>query len=173
MASLVGPPLQSLAHDGVLRPAQHIGVQEAVPTAPLSSVAVRGWNSGRSAALPRLTGRDPRRLTPVSNPSADLRTPVPAASVAVRATWRAPGITMVSVLLILALVSAEAARRGPWLDEFWALELSDYHNGLWSLIRDGWLHDVHPPAFNAWTTLLAGLEPVEGDALIIQAVGTY
>jgi len=93
----------------------------------------------------------------VSNPSADLRTPVPAPSVAVRATRRAPGITMVSVLLILALVAAEAARRGPWLDEFWALELSDYHNGLWSLIRDGWLHDVHPPVFNAWTTLLAWL----------------
>jgi hypothetical protein len=28
---------------------------------------------------------------------------------------------------------------------------------LWALIRDGWLHDVHPPIFNAWSTLLAGL----------------
>ncbi len=74
-----------------------------------------------------------------------------------RAALGAPGITIPSILLILALAAAEAARRGPWLDEFWALELSDYRNGLWSLIRDGWLHDVHPPVFNAWTSLLASL----------------
>jgi hypothetical protein len=37
------------------------------------------------------------------------------------------------------------------------LELSDYRNGLWSLIRDGWLHDTHPPIFNAWASLLAWL----------------
>ena len=30
-------------------------------------------------------------------------------------------------------------------------------NGLLALIRDGWLHDTHPPVFNAWATLLASL----------------
>ena len=74
-----------------------------------------------------------------------------------RAQIRAPGIVIPSVILIVLFAAAEAARRGPWLDEFWTLELSDYRNGLWALIRDGWLHDVHPPVFNAWTSFLAWL----------------
>ena len=59
--------------------------------------------------------------------------------------------------LILAFAAADAALRGPWLDEIWTLELSDTRNGLLALIRDGWLRDTHPPAFNAWATLLASL----------------
>lgn len=51
----------------------------------------------------------------------------------------------------------DAALRGPWLDEFWTLELSDRSNGLIALIRDGWLRDAHPPLFNAWATLLTFL----------------
>ncbi|MFZ5778911.1 MAG: hypothetical protein ACOY4R_01725 [Pseudomonadota bacterium] len=58
---------------------------------------------------------------------------------------------------ILALAVADAALRGPWLDEFWTLELSDGGRGLWPLIRDGWLRDAHPPLFNAWASLLATL----------------
>jgi hypothetical protein len=59
--------------------------------------------------------------------------------------------------MILAVAALDAALRGPWLDEFWTLELSDTGKGLIPLIRDGWLRDAHPPAFNAWATLLASL----------------
>jgi len=57
----------------------------------------------------------------------------------------------------VAIAALEAGFTGPWLDEFWTLELSDTDKGLVSLVRDGWLHDTHPPLFNAWTTLLASL----------------
>jgi hypothetical protein len=59
--------------------------------------------------------------------------------------------------VILVIAGIDAALRGPWLDEFWTLELSDGRNGLPALIRDGWLRDAHPPIFNAWATLLASL----------------
>lgn len=57
----------------------------------------------------------------------------------------------------MAMAAVDAGFQGPWLDEFWTLELSDTGKGLVALVRDGWLHDTHPPAFNAWTTLLASL----------------
>jgi hypothetical protein len=66
-------------------------------------------------------------------------------------------IATVGIGAILAIAAVDAALRGPWLDEFWTLELSDSRNGLWALVRDGWLHDAHPPVFNAWATLLASL----------------
>lgn len=47
--------------------------------------------------------------------------------------------------------------RGPWLDEFWTLELSDDRRGFGTLVHEGWLRDTHPPVFNAWATLLASL----------------
>jgi hypothetical protein len=40
-------------------------------------------------------------------------------------------IAVGGVSAILLLAAADAAMRGPWLDEFWTLELSDTHNG-WS-----------------------------------------
>ncbi|SEO28189.1 hypothetical protein SAMN02990966_01488 [Rhodospirillales bacterium URHD0017] len=66
-------------------------------------------------------------------------------------------IAAVGVGVILVIAGIDAALRGPWLDEFWTLELSDTHNGLPALIREGWMHDAHPPVFNAWATLLASL----------------
>lgn len=66
-------------------------------------------------------------------------------------------VTAAAIGLILALAATDAARRGPWLDEIWTLELADTRAGLLALIRDGWLHDTHPPVFNAWATLLASL----------------
>ncbi|MBN9089108.1 MAG: hypothetical protein J0J01_19545 [Reyranella sp.] len=59
--------------------------------------------------------------------------------------------------MILGAAVVNAALRGPWLDEFWTLELSDSRHGLLALIQDGWLRDAHPPLFNAWATLLAAL----------------
>jgi len=59
--------------------------------------------------------------------------------------------------VILVIAGIGAALRGPWLDEFWTLELSDSRNGLAALIREGWMRDAHPPVFNAWATLLAAL----------------
>jgi hypothetical protein len=66
-------------------------------------------------------------------------------------------IAAVGVCAILVIVGISAALRGPWLDEFWTLELSDSRNGLPALIRDGWMRDAHPPVFNAWATLLTSL----------------
>src|SRR6476661_8409295 len=66
-------------------------------------------------------------------------------------------IAEVGVGAILVVAAANAALRGPWLDEFWTLELSDTRNGLLALVRDGWLRDAHPPLFNAWATLLVSL----------------
>lgn len=66
-------------------------------------------------------------------------------------------IAATAISLILAFAATDAALRGPWLDEAWTLELSDTRNGLLALIRDGWLRDTHPPAFNAWATLLASV----------------
>jgi hypothetical protein len=59
--------------------------------------------------------------------------------------------------LILTAAALDAALRGPWLDEFWTLELSDRSNDLIALLRDGWLRDAHPPVFNAWATVLSFL----------------
>ena len=61
------------------------------------------------------------------------------------------------VAIILVLLIIIAALRGPWIDEFWTLELSDTGKGLRALIRDGWLHDAHPPLFNLWATFLTAL----------------
>lgn len=66
-------------------------------------------------------------------------------------------VAAAAIGLVLAFAAADAAQRGPWLDEIWTLELSDTRSGLLALIRDGWLHDTHPPLFNAWATLLASL----------------
>jgi hypothetical protein len=65
----------------------------------------------------------------------------------------AMAIALAATLLAL---SAHALLRGPWLDEFWTLELSDPSRGLLRL-SDGWLRDTHPPAFNVWATLLSSL----------------
>jgi hypothetical protein len=62
-----------------------------------------------------------------------------------------------ALVAILTVLSVDAAVRGPWLDEFWTLELSDTSNGILALIRDGWLHDTHPPAFNLWATFLSSI----------------
>ena len=66
-------------------------------------------------------------------------------------------IAAVGVGGILVIAGIDAALRGPWLDEFWTLELSDSREGLAALIREGWMRDAHPPVFNAWATLLASL----------------
>lgn len=62
-----------------------------------------------------------------------------------------------AIAIILAIFVVDAASRGPWLDEFWTLELSDPDKGIGTLVRDGWLRDVHPAAFNLWATILSSL----------------
>ncbi|GEP52872.1 hypothetical protein [Reyranella soli] len=66
-------------------------------------------------------------------------------------------IAATGLAAILTLAAVDAALRGPWLDEFWTLELSDTRKGLSALVWDGWMRDAHPPVFNAWATLLASL----------------
>jgi len=78
-----------------------------------------------------------------------------------RAAMRQPSATAVvpaaALLMILIVLVADAALRGPWLDEFWTLELSDTRQGWSALVRDGWLRDTHPAAFNLWATFLSSL----------------
>jgi hypothetical protein len=74
-----------------------------------------------------------------------------------RALFTPTAIAAAGVCAILVIAGIGAALRGPWLDEFWTLELSDSRNGLAALVRDGWMRDAHPPVFNAWATLLASL----------------
>jgi hypothetical protein len=94
----------------------------------------------------------------MSDPPADARAFPATTAASLRRELLAPGvIAAVGVGAILAIATADAALRGPWLDEFWTLELSDSRNGLPALIRDGWLRDAHPPVFNAWATLLASV----------------
>jgi hypothetical protein len=68
-----------------------------------------------------------------------------------------PRLAAVGIAAILAIAALDAGFRGPWLDEFWTLHLSDTSDGLLALIRDGWLRDAHPPLFSAWATLLSSL----------------
>jgi hypothetical protein len=104
----------------------------------------------------RRTGKVPAKRAPLSNPTIDVRTFPAAAS---GSGWREISlprlVTVAAVGAILSVAVSDAAWRGPWLDEFWTLELSDNRNGLLALMRDGWLRDTHPPLFNAWGTLLA------------------
>jgi branched-subunit amino acid transport protein AzlD len=94
----------------------------------------------------------------LSQPPADARAFSPAAA---EGSWQGVSVSRLAaataLFVILALAAVDAALRGPWLDEFWTLELSDTRNGLLALIRDGWMRDAHPPVFNAWATLLASL----------------
>lgn len=104
---------------------------------------------------------------PASTGGADALSEQPAdARITLQTAHSAPGWRDISLprwfasaglIAIMAIAAVDAGFRGPWLDEFWTLELSDTNNGLVSLVRDGWLHDTHPPLFNAWATLLASL----------------
>src|SRR5215212_372102 len=95
---------------------------------------------------------------PVNHQTADARA-FPAATA--ESLWRQISVprivAAIGLSIILAIAAVDAAFRGPWLDEFWTLELSDNRNGLLALMRDGWMRDSHPPGFNAWATLLASL----------------
>lgn len=63
----------------------------------------------------------------------------------------------------LAWWGVDAARqRGPWLDEFWTLWLSQRDVPLSEVFQDRWLADLHPPLFS-FTHWLA--EPWAGDSI--------
>ena len=51
-------------------------------------------------------------------------------------------IAATAVSLILAFAAADAALRGPWLDEIWTLELSDTRNGLLALTATPLAHHL-------------------------------
>jgi hypothetical protein len=132
--------------------------QRETTVSSVSPPYVCGCNFAIDASLTRRTGTTRRSERSLSNPTVDVRA-FPAA--AAGTGWReisVPRLVAVASLgAILLLVTIDAALRGAWLDEFWTLELSDTRPGLVALIRDGWLHDAHPPIFNAWATLLASL----------------
>jgi hypothetical protein len=93
----------------------------------------------------------------MSDPPADVHA-FPATTGALRRELVSPAaMAAAAIAVTLAIAVVDAAWRGPWLDEFWTLELSDARDGLPALVRDGWLRDTHPPLFNAWASLLASL----------------
>jgi hypothetical protein len=63
-------------------------------------------------------------------------------------------ITALGLGGIIIFLIGNALLSGSGLDELWTLQLSDTGGGLIPLILDRWLHDTHPPLFNAWSTLL-------------------
>jgi hypothetical protein len=86
----------------------------------------------------------------MSDPPADARAFPAIAGAPLRREHLSPAvIATAGIVVVLSLAVIDAALRGPWLDEFWTLELADS--------RDGWLRDPHPPIFNAWASLLASL----------------
>jgi hypothetical protein len=94
----------------------------------------------------------------MSDQPADVRALVATTAEPLRRELLTPTVIAAAGLVaILAFAVVDAALRGPWLDEFWTVELSDNRKGLAVLIRDGWMRDAHPPVFNAWATLLASL----------------
>ena len=71
--------------------------------------------------------------------------------------WAAGSLVFVCALAAIVLVLVvNAISQGPWLDEFWTLELADTQKSTAEL-TDGWLRDTHPPSFNIWATLLDAL----------------
>ncbi|MDB5686556.1 MAG: hypothetical protein JWR77_1145 [Rhizorhabdus sp.] len=63
-------------------------------------------------------------------------------------------MTALGLGTIIFVLVANALLRGPAIDEFATLQLSDLGKGF-SAIGDGWLHDTHPPLFALWSTLLS------------------
>jgi hypothetical protein len=95
------------------------------------------------------------RPTPLYDAQATVESFLATHPGALRRARSAIGLIAVGALAaILIVLSVDAVLRGPWLDEFWTLELSDTRKGIGVLIRDGWLHDSHPPVFNLWATFL-------------------
>ena len=64
--------------------------------------------------------------------------------------------TLVLVAVSIAVGVAAALTRGPWLDEFWTLWATDPTVPWRQALQQRWLTDVHPPAFSAFSRLLAG-----------------
>jgi hypothetical protein len=95
------------------------------------------------------------RPTPLYDAQATVESFLATHPGALRRARSAIGLIAVGALAaILIVLSVDAVLRGPWLDEFWTLDLSDTRKGIGVLIRDGWLHDTHPPVFNLWATFL-------------------
>ncbi len=53
-----------------------------------------------------------------------------------------------------------ALHRGPWLDEFWSLWVSDDAISFESILKTRWLVDVHPPMFPAFVYAASKLIPL-------------
>ena len=93
----------------------------------------------------------------MSDQSAGARSFVTTTAEPLRRQLLAPTvIAAVGVCAILVIAGIDAALRGPWLDEFWTLELSDTRNGLPAGPR-GLAARCPSAVFNAWATLLASL----------------
>ena len=60
--------------------------------------------------------------------------------------------------------------RGPWLDEFWTLWLSQHDLPLAETLRDRWLIDVHPPFFVGLNWLA---QPLIGDSILIRRLANF
>jgi hypothetical protein len=64
-------------------------------------------------------------------------------------------------LWVLFVLIFAAVQRGPWLDEFWSLWLTESNIPLETILRTRWLEDVHPPMFSALLYAMSKLIPVD------------
>src|SRR5215831_14219201 len=102
----------------------------------------RCCNSRHRAALRGVPASTGGSLDALSNQLTNGRALATTGLRTIRRQGSATGvIAAAAVGLILALMSVDAALQGPWLDEFWTLELSDTSRGLLPLARDRWLSD--------------------------------
>lgn len=65
-------------------------------------------------------------------------------------------MTALGLAAIILIMIANALLRGPSIDEFATLYLSDIRSGI-GAVGERWQHDTHPPFFTIWTTLLSSV----------------
>jgi len=74
----------------------------------------------------------------------------------------AGGSAAVALAIIIIALAASALLRGPTLDDYWTLYLSDSSRGIAKLANGRWIQDIRPPLFDGWAALLgmAGIDSI-------------
>jgi hypothetical protein len=64
-------------------------------------------------------------------------------------------LTIIATSVVVSLTAAWT--RGPWVDEFWSLWLTNTDIPWRAALQERWLPDVHPPLFSAVSRLVSGV----------------
>ncbi|SON54631.1 hypothetical protein HDIA_1090 [Hartmannibacter diazotrophicus] len=76
------------------------------------------------------------------------------------APFRLPRAAYLHGVFLFAVLSWMSLTRGPWLDEFWSVYLSDPTLGLHRIFSERWMADVHPVFFSLLSYLVAHIAPL-------------